>query len=99
MIKFPDNTIKFNPLPGEAWMARKSRPTKRKMAIAGVDRDLARARQERRAALLHLDGARHLRGEARHGCAARERGALPAHLRAGGLRGRAHRHGPSLYPG
>src|SRR5438270_4297076 len=47
MIKFPDNTIKFNPLPGEAWMARKSRPTKRKMAIAGVDRDVTeRARTE-----------------------------------------------------
>src|SRR2546430_11688347 len=38
--------------------------------------------QERRAALLHLGGAGHLRGEARHGCAARERGAVPAHLRS-----------------
>src|SRR5207249_12071547 len=49
-----------------------------RLARLGGCRDLARARQERRAALLHLGGAGHLRGEARHGCAARERGAVPA---------------------
>src|SRR5438270_834170 len=49
MIKFPDNTIKFNPLPGEAWMARKSRPTKRKTRVAGVDRDVAERGRTREA--------------------------------------------------
>ena len=73
---------------------RARRPLARHDLLQGDFRQ--RQRRGRRAA---GRDRRHHGAQASRGEPARKRAALPAHLRAGRLGSRAHRHGPALHPG